>query len=120
LNFATYYEGNFGAQILERAKEKGASRLALKSMARQQWSKGDPMRETYAKCWYEPVTDPSEAELAFRFTLSQPITAALPPGEESLFRMALDFAARFRPITPEEEKQLKELASGMNVIFRAA
>lgn len=120
INFATMFEGKFGQTVIDRAIEKGASRLALKAMARQHWPENDPQRETYRKCWYQPLTDPKQAELALRYTLSQPITAALPPGEEALFRMALDFATRFRPITPDEEEELKKLASGMNVIFRAA
>lgn len=120
LNFATVFKGDFGPRILEKALEAGAARLALKSMARQHWPDDDPGREAYRKCWYQPITDPREAELALRFTLSKPVTAALPPGEESLFQMALDFAARFRPITPEEEDELRAMAAGMNVIFRAA
>ena len=119
-NFGAYLGGKFGPQVIARAQEKGVARLALKALARQQWTKDHPLRETYKKCWYEPLTDPREAELALRFTLSQPITAALPPGEESLFRMALDFGMRFRPITPEEEKELREKAAGLDVIFRAA
>lgn len=120
INFATWSEGKFGPQILAKAKEKGAARLALKAMARRHWTEGDPRRDLFKKCWYEPLTDPEQAELAFRFTLSRSVTAALPPGEEALFRMALDFAGRFRPLSPKEEAELKKLASGTNVIFRAA
>jgi aryl-alcohol dehydrogenase-like predicted oxidoreductase len=52
LNFATFYKGDFGRRILEKAVEKGAARLALKGMARQHWPEGDPDREKYGKCWY--------------------------------------------------------------------
>ena len=94
--------------------------LALKSMARQVWTEDDPQRPSFRKCWYEPVTDPAETELALRFTLSLPITAALPPGEAALFRTALDAAARFRPITDDEEQTLRNMASPLEPIFGAA
>jgi aryl-alcohol dehydrogenase-like predicted oxidoreductase len=119
-NFATFLEGDFGPQVLSLAQEKGVARLALKAMARQHWPEGHPDRETYSKCWYQPLTNPREAELAFRFTLGLPITAAIPPGEEVLFRLALEFATRFQPLKPEEEAQVRDLARGMNLIFRAA
>ena len=98
INFVTFYEGGFGPQIIAKAEEKGASRLALKAMARTSWQEGAD-RGPYPHCWYEPLTDPRLAELALRFTLSQPITAAVPPGDPRLFRLAMDLADRFRPIT---------------------
>ena len=113
VNFATYSKGHFGPQIMEKATSKGLARLALKSLARQHWP-DDHSAGTAAvspKCWYQPLTDPHEAELALRFTLSQPVTAALPPGEESLFRMALDLAQKFTPITDAESKELEQLAA---------
>jgi hypothetical protein len=54
-----------------------------------------------------------------RFTLSQPVTAALPPGDESLFRLALDLAPRFVPVTTAELHELEKLASTLDPIFRA-
>jgi hypothetical protein len=54
-----------------------------------------------------------------RFTLSEDITAAIPPGEIELFRMALDFAARFRPLEPKEREELFAKARGIRPLFRA-
>ena len=119
VNFACYFEGNFGPQIIEAAQAKGVARLALKALARQRWPKDDPNHKKYSKCWYQPLTDPHEAELGFRFALTQPITAAIPPAEEELFRRALDLAADFRPLTPQEEEEVKALAARMNPIFRS-
>lgn len=119
VNFATYYKGHFGPQIMEKAQSKGLARLALKSLALQKWP--DPhgeARKQYPKCWYQPVTDPHQAELALRFTLSQSVTAALPPGEESIFRMALDFASKFKPITDSGTKELEALAASLDPVFR--
>src|ERR1041385_2906362 len=110
VNFPNYFTGNFSPVVIERAQAKGMTILALKMLCRQQWEEGDPDRQRYPKCWYQPVTDRHEAELALRFTLGQPVTAAIPPGEESLFRLALDLAADFRPLTDAELNELKALA----------
>jgi len=118
INFVTFYEGGFGPQIIARAEEKGAARLALKAMARTNWKEG--VDRPYPHCWYEPLTDPRQAALALRFTLSQPITAAVPPGDPRLFRLAMDIADRFRPISEEETAELRALASGLQPIFKAA
>ena len=118
VNFATYHAGNFGPQIMARAEAKGVTRLALKALARQKWPPNDPQRTQYPKCWYQPLTDPREAELALRFTLGQSVTAALPPGDEALFRLALDLAPRFRPLTAAENQELVTLAAGLDPVFR--
>lgn len=118
INFATFYQGNFGPRIMQAAKSKGVARLALKAMAKQKRPKDDPTRTQYPKCWYQPLTDRNEAKLALYFTLSQPITAAIPPGEESLFRMALDLAMDFRPISQKEAQTLQQMAQSLNLIFR--
>ena len=120
VNFATYHAGHFGPQIMEMAQSKGLARLALKALARQKWPAGSPERKKYAKCWYQPLTDPHEADLALRFTLSQPVTAALPPGEESLFRVALDLAAKFKPLAAAELQELQALATSLDPVFRAS
>ena len=119
INFACYFKGNFGPQVIEAAQSKGVALLALKALARQRRPKEDPDEKKYPKCWYQPITNPHEAEICFRFTLSQPITAAIPPGEEELFRRAIDLAIKFKPITPEEEQEVEALAAEMNPIFKA-
>ena len=55
--------------------------------------------------------------MAFRWTLSQDITAAVSPGQHDLFPMMMDLAENFRPITAEEEQRLREMASGLTPIF---
>ena len=120
VNFTTYFKGNFGPSVIEQAQAKGVTILALKMFCRQQWDENDPDRPKYPKCWYQPVTDRHEAELALRFTLSQPVTAAITPGEESLFRLALDLASDFRPLTGTELNELKALASTLRPVFQHA
>lgn len=116
INWVLFFNENFGPQVLARAGELGMGRLALKAMARSLWPEHGERR--YAKPWYEPVDDPQLASLALRFTLSQPITAAIPPGEPSLFWLALDIAENFTPLTAEEEAILREKARGITPIFR--
>lgn len=88
--------------------------LAIKSMARQPWPRG---AERIPKCWYEPLTDPEEALRGLRFTLSHPVTAAIPPGNENLFRMALDLGLRFEPLSEEEAEAIKETGTATTPLF---
>ena len=118
INFVTYYQGDFGPQIIARAQEKGVARLALKSMARTNWAEG--AERPYPHCWYQPLSDAHMAELALRFTLSLPVTAAVPPGDPRLFRLAMDLAENFRPIAPEEITELRAYAQPLQPIFKAA
>jgi predicted aldo/keto reductase-like oxidoreductase len=106
VNFATWHAGNFGPQVLEVAREKQMGILALKAMARRPWPEGSA--RTHRKCWYEPLADPAAAREGLRFTLSHPVTAAIPPGDETLFAMALDLAADFTPLSPAEAEAIKQ------------
>lgn len=119
VNFSCFYKGNFGPAVIAKAKSKDAAILALKTLCRQKWTgpKDDPRRKQFPKCWYEPTSDLKEADLALRFTLSQSVTAALPPGDESLFRMAMDLAMNIKPLTTEETETLKKLPQSMNPLF---
>ena len=119
VNFACWFQKDFGPAILEAAKDKGCARLALKGLAHQKWPKDDPARKKYSKCWYQPLTDPDEAKLCLRWTLSQPITAAVTPGEESLMRLALEVGTNFKPVTEKEIEQVKKLAAKSAPIFPA-
>ena len=120
VNFACFYKGRFGPEVIKKAQSKGVTLLAIKALARQQWPKDDPLRKKYNKCWYQPLSDRREAELGLRFTLSQPVTAAVPPGDESLFRLAMDLAMDFKPLSAAEDQELRTLASSLNPIFSAA
>jgi aryl-alcohol dehydrogenase-like predicted oxidoreductase len=108
-SFATWHAGNFGPQVLAAAQAKKMGILALKAMARGPWPK-DAKRQQYPKCWYEPLADPADAMMGLRFTLSHPVTAAIPPGDETLFRTALGLALRFTPLKDDEARAIKEKA----------
>jgi len=116
INFACYLAADFGPRVIARATEKKMGILALKALARQKLPEAS-QRQQHPKCWYQPITDPTEQDLAFRFTLSQPITAAVPPGDEGIYPRAIELAHSFTPLRPEEEVRLRELAAGLNPIF---
>jgi aryl-alcohol dehydrogenase-like predicted oxidoreductase len=116
INWSNYFNAGFGPQVVDRAMEKGAARLALKGMAYGRLAQGAQKR--YAKCWYEPIDDPEMGSLALRFTLSQSITAAIPPGEPPLFRLAMDIAEKFAPLSEAELKTLRQQAQESTPLFR--
>jgi len=113
-NFVCWYRG-FGPRTLELAKSKGAARLALKSMAQTPWPEQGERK--WGKCWYQPFDQPEQVDLALRWTLSQDLTAALPPGEVDLFRMALSVAEKFYPLSIEEVDQLRAMAKTIKPIL---
>jgi aryl-alcohol dehydrogenase-like predicted oxidoreductase len=117
VNFVLFSQANFGPQILKRAQEKGMGILALKGMAKTTWSADQKSNHPEPKCWYQPAAFPEEASLGLRWTLGHPITAALPPGDEKYFRLAMDVAQNYKPLEPHEEHMLMASANGVEPIF---
>jgi predicted aldo/keto reductase-like oxidoreductase len=118
INFVLFSQANFGPQVLKKARQKGMGILALKGMAKTTWPKA--MKESKRpnpKCWYQPAELPEEASLGLRWTLSKPITAAIPPGDEKYFRVAMEVGQSFTPIGPAEERLLMARATGVEPIF---
>lgn len=107
VNFTTWNAGNFGPQVLARAKEKKMGILALKAMAKGPWPEGAD-RSTFRKCWYEPLTSPEDIRSGLRFTLSHPVTAAVPPGDPGLFKMALNMSDKLSPLNDSEVEIIKK------------
>jgi predicted aldo/keto reductase-like oxidoreductase len=117
INFATWHAGHFGPQVLEAASKKQMGILALKAMAHGPWPEG--ATRTHKKCWYQPLAEPAPAAEGLRFTLSHPVTAAIPPGDETLFAMALDLAAKFQPLSPAEADAIKRKGMETTPLFKA-
>ena len=117
LNFVLISQAKFGPQILKTAQEKGMGILALKSMAKTTWPAAEKKSHPEPKCWYQPAAFPNEAALGLRWTLGHPITAALPPGDEKYFRLAMDVAQNYKPLEPHEETALLSGAVGAEPIF---
>ena len=104
VNFNLWYKENFGPQVVAEARKRGMGVLALKSCAKHAIPEGE--KEKYEKCWYVPLETDKELAKGLYFTLSQPVTAAVPPGEEKFFRMALRLAPLFVPLAEAEKEQL--------------
>ena len=115
-NYLTWHSGNFGPQVLARAKEKNMGILALKAMAKGPWEKGAD-RSKYPKCWYEPLVTPEDIRMGLRFTLSHPVTAAVTPGESELFRIALDLSNDIKPLRKAEIAGIKTKAAAGVPLF---
>jgi len=117
VNFICCEQGNFGPQVLARAKELGVACLAIKAMAHGPWRKKE--KRNYPNCWYRPIDDSDLARQALRFTLSQDVTAAIPPGDIRLFRMALDLATDLPPLSAEEHRELMSSTRGLRPLLSA-
>lgn len=119
VNVNAWENGGFGPQILAKAKAKGMARMALKALAFGLWPASSKESDRkYPKCWYQPIDDREMARLALRFTLNQEITAAVPPGDERIFDLALELAARPLPRLSETElASLKTKVSALEPVF---
>jgi aryl-alcohol dehydrogenase-like predicted oxidoreductase len=118
VNFVLFSQAKFGPQILQKAQEKNMGILALKGMAKTTWPASEKKNHPEPKCWYQPAAYPNEAAMGLRWTLGHPITAALPPGDEKYFRLAMDVAQNYKPLEPHEETALLSGAVGAEPIFR--
>jgi aryl-alcohol dehydrogenase-like predicted oxidoreductase len=121
VNVNAWENGGFGPQILAKAKEKGMARLALKALAFGLWPADIKESDRqYPKCWYQPIDDREMARLALRFTLNQEVTAALPPGDERLFDLAMELVSTPLPgLCAAELADLKAAVTSLEPVFRA-
>src|SRR5579862_2153868 len=117
VNWVLFTQAGFGPKILEKAQEKQMGILALKSMAKTVWPAEQKQSHPEPKCWYQPARFPDEASLGLRWTLGHPITAALPPGDEKYFRLAMDVAQNYKPLETHEEQALLSGGNGIEPIF---
>jgi aryl-alcohol dehydrogenase-like predicted oxidoreductase len=117
VNWVLFTQAGFGPQILKRAQEKNMGILALKGMAKTVWPTDQRQNHPEPKCWYEPAAFPDEASLGMRWTLGHPITAAIPPGDERYFRLAMEVAQNYKPLEAHEEQALLSGGHGVEPIF---
>ena len=115
INFACWNAGDFGPQVYAEAEKQGIGILALKAMALTTFHEKEDL--IFKNCWYKPIDDEKIMKLALRYTLSKQITAAIPPGEYTLFLKALEFMQDFNPINDEETKELLALAKNTRPVF---
>jgi predicted aldo/keto reductase-like oxidoreductase len=117
INFVCYFQGKFGPKVIQKAKEKGTARLALKMLAYSPWPEG--AEKKYEKCWYQPIDQLELALKAVRFTLSEDITAAIPPGEEKLYSMALELVPQFTSLSAKEKEEIELLTRAVPPLFHS-
>ena len=117
-NVVCLNNGNFGHRVLKTAQEKRVACLSLKAMAWTKWPEG--AERTHPKCWYQPVTDRELARLALSYALDLPITAAIPPGDGRLFRLGVELALSYRPLSKREQADLLLRVGETEPIFRPA
>ncbi len=118
INFASWNTGDFGPQVYAEADKRGMGILALKAMALTRLKQGE--EKYYKNVWYKPILDEEVMKMALKFSLSKNITAAVPPGKNTLFLKALEFMNDYESITAEETRHLEALAQNTEPIFRHA
>lgn len=112
--YASWHHG-YGPQAMAAATPRGTARLGMKSFVRNRWPEGVVCREQ--PWWYQPTEDPAEAALALRFALSLNVTACVSAGRPHLFRLAVDIAEQFEPLTPEEAAQVAAWGRQVTPLF---
>lgn len=118
VNYVCFATSGFGKRLLAMAKEKNVARLALKALAYTPWDSREQKENSgYEKCWYRPIDDLEKVRTALRFTLSEDVTSAIPPGDERVYRMAENLAAGFKPLSTTERDDLLASASGLTPLF---
>lgn len=115
INFVCWHKGNFGPQVIAKAQKKNMGILALKALAYSRIPEGQ--EDPYEKLWYIPIEDNKVADLSLRFTLSQGVTAAIPPGDYRFFNPAIDIASNFSPLNQDQQKDLKKAQEGATPLF---
>jgi aryl-alcohol dehydrogenase-like predicted oxidoreductase len=115
VNFVLEHRSHYAETLLAEARRRGVGVIAIKALAERPWLAGDERK--YPKCWYKPVEDDHLADLALRFTLSERVATAIPPGDERLLRKAIAIARRYRALRPAERVELATIADGLTPIF---
>jgi aryl-alcohol dehydrogenase-like predicted oxidoreductase len=115
INYISAFKGNFGPQVIEKAREKGMGILAIKPGARCPRQRGE--ERTYRKCWYRPFKTMEEVSASYSYTLSFPVTSALAPQEEALHKMAVEAGKTFIPLSDSDREALKAAATQESTLF---
>jgi len=115
INFVEFYTRGFGKEVLALADEQGAGVLAIKPLSWGTWPKGAQKNRDW---WYSSVEDPSEVELAMRFSLSQKgVVAAIPTSFVDLLDKTITAAASFLELDSPAVANLQEMAANRESIF---
>jgi len=116
LNFKFWADDDYrrdAQELLKVAAERDVGTMTIKTWARDPWGEEKPGYHT----WYKPFDEAEMVERSLRFTLSQPITAAISAGDSRLLPAILAAAERFRPMDEEEQASLLAEADKYETIF---
>ncbi len=116
LNCVCHYKANFVEEVVSEAEKRNIGIIVIKSMAKQRWSK-KTNRKMYPNCWYQPVDETNLAKASLGFSFSHGAATVLPPGDEKLYRLAIDLAPSCLQATPNQLKVLKQTAADLQPIF---
>ena len=129
INWACWLKNGLGRAALKEAAARNMGRIAIKGLAGRAKDPDDPrdpegrLGDGYPKCWYRPIfDDPSLADMALRFTLSQDIHGAVSPGDARMLRLGLSIVEKYEgsppPLEPGELEELKKRAGQLeNPVF---
>ncbi len=115
INYVCWFQGNFGPEAVRMAKEKKMGILAIKGLAHRPVPQGED--KPYERLWYIPIEDEEVQNLSLRFTLSQGVTAAIPPGDPQFLPTALNIGREAVAITKAELEKIKSLSDGVAPLF---
>ena len=115
INFVIFMRTDYGKRVLDELAEKGVGIIAIKPIAARRWHEGEERK--WPKCWYKPLDDPHQIDLAVRWTLERPVSTIIPSGHAELFEMAAKAALSYRPLSAEEKQELERMAQLLTPIF---
>ncbi len=116
LNFKMWADDDYRrdmVRLLELAAARDVGTMVIKTWARDPWREEKPRYHT----WYKPFDEPETVARTLRFTLSQPVTAAISAGDSRLLPAILAAADRFEPMDEREQTSLLALADQYGSIF---
>jgi predicted aldo/keto reductase-like oxidoreductase len=118
VNYASLLKVDFSPKVLDAAKSRGMAIMGIKPLVHSAWDDNVNRKEhEHGRMWYCPITDVREAQLGLNYSLSQGITAGLPPANETLFRRALDLGMHTKSIEEKEVEELKKIAASLTPLF---
>ena len=115
VNFVLEHCRRFAQDLLAEARRRGAGVIAIKALAARPWRENE--NRDYPRCWYKPLDDDREVQLALRFALSQRVATLVPPADVRILRKAITAARRYRRPHPAEQTELSGLAARLEPIF---
>ncbi len=100
-------------ELFDVAREREVGIMAIKAWAHELWGRTEQNYDT----WYRPFDQPEMVESALRFTLSQPVSAAINAGDARLLPAILRAAEDWQPMDEEEQARLMSTAGKYEPIF---